>query len=254
MNKSLRTKNILINLSPIFVFFVVFGGLELAIVLFNIPAWQLPSPTSSFKVLFNDFHKMVPAVMDSLQAIIVGWLIGTTIGITLAFVFTSNQLLDKAISPYVIFLIVTPQMIMVPLLMLWMGFGMRVKFVAVLLSSFPINMTSTMAGVRSVSIPRYELMQTLRAKKLQTFFSVLVPSALPNIFNGMRLATIFATTSAIGAELISGNTGIGPMISKNAEFMRMDVSFAYVYLSALIGITLYTGINLLERRIVKYST
>ena len=135
--------------------------------------------------------------------------------------------------------------------MLELGFGVEVKIVAVALSSFPINMMSTMTGVRSVSADRYELMKSLRATKLQTFIKVLVPSALPNVFTGMRLATIFATTSAVGAELLCGNTGVGPRISYYTEYMSVDISFAYVLVMVLVGVVFYTVVGAMENYVTK---
>jgi NitT/TauT family transport system permease protein len=142
---------------------------------------------------------------------------------------------------------------MVPLLMLWMGFGISVKIIAVALSAFPINMMSTMTGVRNVTPDRYELMKSLCASKLQMFFQVLIPSALPNVFTGMRLGTIFATTSAVGAELISGNTGVGPQISYNTEYIVMDMAFSYVYVMVAVGVLFYCLVNLIEFFVVRWK-
>ena len=254
MQQTAKYKNFLYALSPIILFFVLFGGIELAITAFDIPAWLIATPSDTFSAMIARFSEIFPYLMTTLWEILLGYLIGVTFGITLALIFTSNRLLDKAISPYVVFLIVTPQIIMVPMLMLWMGFGIEVKVVAVALSTFPINMMSTMTGVRNVTSDRYELMKSLCATKLQTFFRVLIPSALPNVFTGMRLGTIFATTSAIGAELISGNTGVGPQISYNTEYMVMDMAFSYVYIMVAVGVLFYSLISLIEFFVIKWKT
>ena len=246
-----KIKEIFYSFSPVLVFILLFVGLELAIKVFNIPSWLIATPSATFKAIAKNFGEIWPNLATTLKEIITGYAIGCTFGIVLAFVFTSNKFLDRAVSPYVIFLVVTPQMIMVPLLMVWLGIGIQVKIIAVALSSFPINMMSTMTGVRSVTMDRYELMQSLRATKMQTFLKVLFPSALPNVFTGLRLATIFATTSAVGAELISGNVGVGPQISYYTEFMLVDKAFAYVYIMAAIGVLFYSLVNLCENLVLK---
>jgi NitT/TauT family transport system permease protein len=246
-------KDFLINCSPFLLFFLLFGGMEWAIRVFKVPAWLVAPPSATFLALLRHFPAIWSNLQITLQEIVFGYLIGVFVGILLALVFTSNRFLDKAISPYVVFLIVTPQMIMVPLLMLWMGFGIQVKLLAVALSAFPINMMSTMTGIRNVSLERYELMKSLHASKLQTFFRVLIPSALPNVFTGMRLGTIFATTSAIGAELISGNTGVGPQISYNTEFIMMDIAFANVYVMILVAVLFYCLIAVIEHFVIYWK-
>lgn len=246
-----KVKNMIYSLSPAAVFVLLFLGMEWGIKFFEVPSWLIATPSATIKAMAANWGEIFPNLLVTLREIMIGYAIGVSLGIILALIFTSNAFMDKAVSPYVIFLIVTPQMIIVPLLMLWMGFDIKVKVVAVALSSFPINMMSTMTGIRSVAPERYELMKSLRATKLQTFFKVLIPSALPNVFTGMRLATIFATTSAVGAELIGGNTGVGPQISYYTEFMMVEIAFAYVYIMIAIGVCFYTLINLMEMYVVK---
>ena len=238
-------------LSPILVFVVVFVLFEVAVVAFELPSWLVSKPSDTFRTLFQNLDQIWPDAWITIKEILIGYVIGVSFGITLALVFTISDFMQKAVNPYVIFLIVTPQIIMVPLLMLWLGYGIEVKVAAVALGSFPINMLSTMGGVRNVPRERYELMQSLRATKLQTFFRVLIPSALPSVFSGMRLATIFATTSAVGAELISGNIGIGPKISYYTEFMMIDMAFAYVYVMIIISVLFYVILSTIESFVLK---
>lgn len=250
MERRSKIGKILYSFSPVLVFVLLFLGLEWTIRIFHIPSWLIATPSDTVNAMVRNFDVIWPNLLTTLEEISGGYLAGCSIGILLALIFTSNRFIDRAVSPYVIFLIVTPQIIMVPLIMLWLGFGIQVKIVAVALSCFPINMMSTMTGVRSVSTERYELMKSLRATKLQTFFQVLIPSALPNVFTGLRLATIFATTSAVGAELISGSIGVGPQISYYTEFMQVDYAFAYVYLMAAVGVLFYSLVNLFENWIL----
>lgn len=244
-------KRILYTIAPILVFVAFLLLFELAVDYFKLPSWLVSKPSATIRTLTSNIKTIWPNTWVTIKEILIGYVIGVTTGITLALIFTSSKFMDKAISPYVIFLIVTPQIIMVPLLMLWMGYGIEVKIAAVALASFPINMMSTMTGVRSVSAERYELMKTLRATKLQTFFRVLIPSALPNVFTGMRLATIFATTSAVGAELISGNTGVGPRISYYTEFMMVDMAFSYVYVMIILSVLFYVLISSIESLVLR---
>ena len=253
MNETKKWKSFLYELSPVAVFFLIFGGMEWAIKEFNVPTWLMAAPIDTFRTLESRFGEILPHLLITIKEIGIGYAIGVIFGITLALIFTSNRLMEKAVSPYVVFLIVTPQIIMVPLLMLWMGFGIHVKVIAVALSVFPINMMSTMTGVKNVTPERYELMKSLCASKMQTFFKVLIPSALPNVFTGMRLGTIFATTSAVGAELISGNTGVGPQISYNTEYIVMDMAFSYMYVMVAVGVLFYCLINLAEFFGVKWK-
>lgn len=251
MERESRAKRILYSASPVIVFVLLILGWEWAIEFFEVPRYVLVEPSAIVEAWIKTAPEILEACAVTIQEILIGYAIGVTFGITVALIFTSNDFLNKAISPYVVFLICTPQMVMIPLLMLKLGFGISLKVVAVALSSFPINMLSTQTGVRSVSTERYELMQSLRATKLQTFFQVLIPSALPNVFTGMRLATIFATTSAVGAELLCSTAGIGKWVSYYSLFLRIDICFAYVVTMAVISVTFYLIVSAVEQIVVK---
>ena len=251
MKKKKPVAGFIYAVSPVLVFLALFLLWEWAIVFFNVPKYVLVGPSAIIKAWIENAPEILEACSVTIQEILYGYVIGVSIGIIVALIFTSNAFLNRAVSPYVVFLICTPQMVLIPLLMLKLGFGISLKVAAVALSSFPINMLSTQTGVRSVSADRYELMQSLRATKLQTFFRVLIPSALPNVFTGMRLATIFATTSAVGAELLCSTAGIGKWVSYYSLFLRIDICFAYVVTMVVISVSFYLIINGLEHFVVK---
>lgn len=250
--KNSKLKKILFGLSPIITIVVILALWEAIVVWGKVPKWIMMPASDSFKYIFAHFGEMWPDVFFTIKEIFFGYLGGVCIGIILALIFTSNKTLDRAISPYITILIVTPMIVIVPILMIYLGFGIGVKIFVVSLASFPIVMMNTMEGVRNVDPARYELMKSLQATKLQTFFQVLVPSALPNVFTGMRVGCIFATTSAIGAELAGSAQGIAQKIIEHVQFMRMDRSMAYVLVLACVGVILYFIVTMLESKFVNW--
>ena len=246
-----KIKRFLLKISPVLVFVCIFLVLELAVKIFDIQNYVLPSPIASFEKLFSDFGTIWPHLKRTFIEIICGYSLGSCVGISLALLFTSSKLMSKAISPYVTLIICTPQIIMVPLLMMWMGFGIQVIIVASALSCFAINMMNTMSGVENVSKARCELMKSLKASKLQTFFRVLIPSALPSVFTGLKIGCIFAVSGAIGAEMIGGTVGLGSRVLFHSDNFQMDIMFAYVYVVILLGVLLYTTVNFIEKKVVK---
>lgn len=246
-----KVKKVFINLSPILVFLGIFIFMEMAIIIFHIPQYVLPSPIESFKRIYTDAATIWPHLVRTVMELITGYSIGSCIGIALALLFTSSKLMSKAISPYVIFLICTPQLIMVPLLMMWVGFGIQINIISCALSCFAINMMNTMTGVQNVSETRRELMISLKATKLQTFFRVLLPSALPSVFTGLKIGCIFAIAGTIGSEMTGSMYGLGSRVLFHNDNFQMDIMFAYIYLIIIIGVLLYSLVSLVERKVVK---
>ena len=246
-----KIKTVLFHISPLLVFWGILESMELAIKVFRIPRYVLPSPYGALRYLFNNFGDMLPHIWKTTLQFLIGFPLGAFIGITLALIFTINRLINKAISPYIIVFICTPQLIMVPLLKMWVGFGIHVCIIAGALSCFAIIMANTMTGVSMVPLERLELMQSFKASKWQTFFMMIIPSSLPSVFTGLKLGSIFSLTGIIGAELTGDTAGLGAMILTMSELIRLERMFAYIFVLMIFGYAMYSIICFLEAKLVK---
>lgn len=240
-------------LAPTITFFILFGIWQFATIGFDIPRWILPNPVSIIQTMFVSFGEFAPHIWITIATIICGFLVAVPIGILLAALITNFKIVDTTLSPFVILLVITPLITLVPLLMIWFGFGIEVKMLAVVIQSFPIVMMNSATGFNNVENIRIELMKSLSASRLQTFTMAILPSALPNVFTGIKLASIFATIAAVTSELIGGNIGIGSQIIKYSQYMQTEKAFACIFFTAIIGTTFYGLINLVERKIVRWK-
>lgn len=248
-----QRKNLLNYIGPIIVFVLVYLALELVILVFHIPKWVLPTPTSIFLTFFAKLGTViVPNFLITLQEIILGFILGVPIGIILAAFMTQYKIIDKALSPYVILLVTTPLLTLTPLLMIWLGFGMNVKIIAVMIQTFPIVMMNSATGFNNVDDLKLELLTAMGASRSQKFFRVIFPDALPDVFTGIKLGSIFATTTAITTEFVGGNEGLGNLITTATSFIKTNEAFAYIISAAIIGISLYSLISYVEKRIIRW--
>lgn len=248
-----QRKNFLNYIGPAIVFVLVYLLLELVISIFRIPKWVLPTPTSIFLTFFAKLgNVIIPNFLITLQEIILGFILGVPIGIILAAFMTQYKIIDKALSPYVILLVTTPLLTLTPLLMIWLGFGMNVKIIAVMIQTFPIVMMNSATGFNNVDDLKLELLTAMGASRSQKFFRVIFPDALPDVFTGIKLGSIFATTTAITTEFVGGNKGLGNLITTATSFIKTNEAFAYIISAAIIGISLYSLISYVEKRIIRW--
>ena len=185
--------------------------------------------------------------------ILIGYVIGAPIGIVLATLMSQIDVLNKALSPYIVVIVCTPLISLVPLMMLSMGYGANVRIIAVILQVFPIVMMNTFTGMNNVETIKLELMQSMGASKLATIYHVIFLDSLPQIFNGLKLGTIFATITAISTEVVSGNEGLGNELMVAKGLLKMDLVLATVLCCAIIGILFYSLIQFIERRIIRWT-
>ena len=219
-----------------------------------IPRWILPTPLAIFRVMWEQLHVFWPHIRVSLLTILLGFGIAVPLGIALAALLTSFKWLDRALSPYLILLVTTPLITLLPLLMYWLGYGMGVRVIAVVVQSFPIVNMNACTGFDNVARLRLELMESMQAGRLETFRRVILPSSVVEVFTGIRLAAIFATTACISAEYVGGNNGLGSQIIKYSQFIKTEHAFACIFFVASIGVFLYGSVVLLERCLMRHRT
>lgn len=241
-------------IAPVIALIIIIAVWEAVISAFQIPSWMIPTPTAIGQAFVSSFGtELWPNFLVTLQEILSGYIIVIPVGIVLAILMTQFPVVNSALSPYVILCVTTPLVTLVPLLIVLIGYGFQVKLIAVILQSFSIIMMNAATGFNNVDPLKIELMQTLGAKRTERLRYVIIPSAMSNIFTGIRLGGIFATIAAISAEFSGGSEGLGFVIMKSTTLIKMDVAFAAILMIALIGIVLYLLVSFVEKKVVKWK-
>jgi len=226
----------------------IVGGAELLIRAFEVPSYILPAPSGVLNALVQSFDIFLPHLLVTLQELVIGYVIGATIGIVLAGVITQIPFVEKIITPYIIILVTTPTLALVPLLILKLGFGLEPRIVAVALAVGPMVMVNAATGFRRTDLPKIALARSYGATTLQIFFKIRFPVALPMIIVGLMVGGIFGLLTAVGAEMVGGGTGLGSRLTYYSALARMEPFFATIVLVAAIGITLYVIFYLIGKR------
>ncbi len=247
MTKSKKIVNII---APMVTFFLIFAIWEAVVVVREIPAWLLPKPSDIFVSMIVNFGDFWPHIFATIQTVFIGFIIAIPVGILLASFITSFPKLNMALSPYITFLVTTPLISLVPLLMLIMGYGMNMRVFAVVIQSFAVINMNSCTGFNNVPVIRHELMNSIGASRLQTYLKVNLPTAAMDIFTGVRLAGIFATTACISVEYVGGNTGLGSQIIKYSQFLKTTESFACIFYVTVIGLMIYGLVSFAQKKIV----
>lgn len=240
--------------APLILLVILIAFFEIYIRVTNMPAYLLPAPSQIAKTFLAELGgKILPATKATITVIVVGYIIGVPIGVCAAALMSQIEFLNKALSPYIILIVCTPLISLVPLFMLTMGYGMRVRVLAVILQVFPIVMMNSFTGFNNVEVIKLELMKSMGASRTVTFFKVVLLDALPHVFTGLRLGTVFATITTISTEVVSGNQGLGNLLMEAKGQLKTDLVLAAVFVCAFVGILLYTLLQIIERKIVKWK-
>ena len=127
----------------------------------------------------------------------------------LAAVITQFPFVEKIVTPYILLLVTTPMIALVPLLILRFGFGIEPRIIAVALAVGPMVMINSATGFRRTDLAKIALARSYGASTLQIFTKVRFPLALPMIIVGLMVGSIFGLLTAVGAEMVGGKNGLG---------------------------------------------
>lgn len=209
----------------------------------------LPPPTQivvSLVDLLGDPATWVH-VRVTVVEIIVGFVCAIVLGVVTGFVLGKSVLLEVSLRPLIVVAQVVPKVALIPLFVIWFGFGMTSKvIVATLLAFFPI-MLNTLLGVRSVELGHREVMKSLNAGRWKTFTNLELRSVLPYLFTGMESAIVLAVIGTIVGEYLGGSEGLGYMVVTTLNALDSPALFAVIAILSVVGLALYFIVSSLKR-------
>jgi NitT/TauT family transport system permease protein len=189
--------------------------------------------------LYTDFGFIAPHLGHTLIELFSGFGIGAVIGLILAAVITQFPFAEKIITPYILLLVTTPMLALVPLLILRFGFGSEPRIIAVALASGPMVMINAATGFRRVDLAKIALARSFGANTFQIFTKIRIPMAMPMIIVGLMVGSIFGLLTTIGAEMVGGAEGLGNRLTYYSALIRMPQFFAIILILAMLGISIY---------------
>ena len=217
----------------------IFAIWEFCCVYFNLPPFMLPPPSKIFMSIYTNWDLLLKHASYTLVEILASIFIGTIIGVITALTISSSERLKRWVMPILLASQSIPVFALAPLLILWLGYGMSSKIViGVLIVFFPITSNFTDA-LNKVPQELIDAGKTIDLTKVQVFWKIKIPSSLPGLCSGIRVAACFAPIGAVVGEWIGGSTGLGSfMIYSNAR-LQTDNMFAALIILIFITITLY---------------
>ena len=211
-----------------------------------VPAYMLPSPIQVVKALFTDLPTILRHAVVTLQEAIYGLCIGVVLAFVMATLMDHFRILNKALYPIMIITQTIPTIAIAPLLVLWMGFYMAPKITLVVITTFFPITVGLLDGYKSVDKDSIDLMRAMGASKVQIFFHVKLPAALPQFFSGLKISASYAVVGAVISEWLGGFEGLGVYMTRVSKAYAFDKMFAVIIFIVIISLLLMFTVNLIK--------
>lgn len=228
--------------------FVLWQGL---VDLFAVPIYLLPPPSAVAVKMVDDFGYFLVEAIPTMTAIALGFACAILVGVPVATLMVYSSGFRRAISPILLTAQVLPKVALAPLFIVWFGFGLLPKVVMTFLISFFPIVIDTLTGLNAVRPESLMLLRSMGGDRWQSFWMIRLPSALPSMFGGFKVAVTFAVVGTIVAEFVGSDNGLGYVLVLARGNLDTVTVFAAIMWLIVIGFLFYFVVEGAERLVVK---
>jgi putative hydroxymethylpyrimidine transport system permease protein len=244
MRRALPVLAVIVGLLGIWELYVDLGGADPLI---------LPPPHAVAQSLYDNRGLLWSNFLVTAEEVLLGILVATAVALPLASAMHFFATVRGAVYPLLIASQTIPIPMLAPILVLWLGFGLGPKLVVIALVSFFSIVVTTLAGFAAVDPDLIKLMRTFDMPRRRVFWSVELPSALPSVFTGAKIAVIVAVIGAVFAEQAGANSGLGYLFEQSIPQLLTARAFAAVVVLSAFAIALFLLLNLAERLLLPWA-
>lgn len=218
------------------------------------PHYILPGPVPVFYAIVSNWTTLLQHLQTTLTEIILGIVLGSSLGVAAALIMTLSPLLKRWLLPVLVVSQAIPVFALAPILVLWFGYGMASKVaMAVLIIFFPVT-ASFYHGMQRTEPQLLELARIMGGRPMSIMRFIVIPSALPAFASGLRVATAVAPIGAVVGEWVGSSGGLGfYMLHANAR-MQIDVMFAALTLLSSVSLLLYFVIDFALQKLIFWES
>lgn len=237
-----------INALQIVTLLVLLAYMQIAVDQGKISKIFIASPT----MIINDAIKIISDgtlgthLILTLEEVLVGYALAAIVGIVVALLWTLFPKLEEYMDVFCSAIMAVPKTAILPLLILWFGIGFQSKVVLVFLFSVFQILYNTVTGAKQTDAKYLKVAKVFKASRVQTVFQIMIPSALPSMFNGLKLAAATALTGVIFSEMQSAKGGLGYLLSEAQNLLNSARMFFVIVLVTVISVLFVQIVSLIE--------
>lgn len=245
-------------LLPIVAFFILILFWQYYVTVYEVPKFVLPSPSLIWAVFIDNIPTWFDASLSTLSVTMKALSAAIVSGVLLALAFSLSRTFEATVYPFAVILQVTPVVAIAPLVIIWVGIDNVERaqvIIAWIVAFFPI-LANMSAGLKSVDANLSDLFTLYGATRLQRFWLLLWPTALPYLLASLKVSGGLALIGGVVAEFVAGSgtaTGLAWRIIEAGNRLQIEKMFAGLFMLAIIGMLVFYSFSLLEHYVLRHS-
>lgn len=219
----------------------------------RIAFWILPGPGKVLAVFFQKSDLLLYHLRFTLSATLSGFGVSIILGMLTAVLMDAFRGLKLSLYPYMVISQTVPVIAVAPLLILWFGYGISSKIFTVILTCFFPIALNFYDGLSGVNVEQIRLLRSMGASSWKVFRYLKLPSAMPNLFTGLKLSATYSVMGAIIGEWLGGNGGLGIYMTRATKSFDTQDVFAIILLIIILSMSLFLIVSVAERILLRWK-
>lgn len=243
---------ILRKLTPLVGILAFLLAWQFVVFAWKMPPYLLPSPVAVAQTFVSELPDLLRHGWVTTYEMLAGYALAVSVAIPLAIAITSSARFNEFVMPTMLFFQIVPKVAIAPLFLVWFGVGPTPKIlVAFLISFFPIVIDAAV-GLRSMSTEMADLARSMGATRFQVFARFRLPTSLPYLFSGLKVAATLAIAGTVVGEFVGADKGLGYLLLVTNSNMQTSLMFATIVALTIIGLVFYYLVELLEGLLIPW--
>lgn len=253
--KSIKRRKRLITFTRISILILTIGLWELAarLKLIDTFLFSYPSDIWDLFVRYLKNGEIFKHVGVSVMENVIGFSLGTILGILVAILLWWSDFISKVLDPYLVVLNSLPKAALAPIIILWAGTGYTGIIATAIAVSIVVTILNVYNGFKDVDEDKIRMLKTFGANKYQILKKVILPSNVPAMISSLKINIGLSWVGVIVGEFLISKAGIGYLIIYGQQVFKMDLIMMSIIILAIFAAIMYQGIAIVEKRYLKWK-
>jgi NitT/TauT family transport system permease protein len=254
--KKLKNEKRKIIITRLLILVILFVSWEIAGNLKLIDPFLTSTPSRMWKSLIKIYTEgtLFKHILVTCGETILGFLLSTILGTIIAILLWCSNFASKVLDPYLVVLNALPKVALAPIIIFWVGNGIKAIILIALLISIVVTIINILNGFKEVDSDKIKLLQTLGATKLQILYNLIIPATFPTIIASLKINVGLSWVGVIMGEFLVAKDGLGFLIIFGGQISQLDMVMMSIVVLCILAFLMYEVVAFIERRIVNQNS